>query len=157
MTTSNDQALNLAIKANNYKRGGNHLLKALAGVQKVLEDLFGDYAQFQFTHKHVTYLENLATSNVGEYGPALCFGHSDMLPKPLPDVWSSAGDGFYLHRDFKIWINTATRSEIIKVAADLPDFLKALAKFLDDKGKINDKSGAEIDKIVSAITDALDG
>ena len=153
-----DQLLNLAEKAANYKRGGNHLLKALRQVEHILENLLGDYSQFRFiSTKSVAYLGNLATSNIGVYGSALCFVESRQQDryKPLPASWTEAGSGFYLHNDFHVWIDTATRSEIAKIAANLPDFLQSLAEFLEEKGTQNEISASEIEKIAGALRAAV--
>ena len=150
--------LNLAEKAANYKRGGNHLLHAINEVGEILESFFEDYVQFRFIHERVAYLANVASSNVGEYGPALCYVQDSCKEpqrfKPMPSQWSSSGDGFYLHNDFKAWIDTATRAEIVKVAETLPAFLGSLADFLEEKGAVNDKSATEIAKIASNLRDA---
>lgn len=152
--------LNLAEKAANYKRGGNHLLHAVKAVEEILESFFEDYVQFRFIHENVAYLNNVASSNVGEYGPALCYtqdctGHQRF--KPMPPQWSSSGGGFYLHNDFHVWIDTATRAEVVKVAENLPAFLNSLADFLEEKGDINDKSAIEIAKIAGNLRTATQG
>lgn len=156
-----DQILNLAEKAANYKRGGNHLLKAIGKVQDALIDLFADYSQFRFVDEPVAFLNNLASSNIGAYGPALVYVqpyHNEINReryKPMPPNWQDAGSGFYLHNDFHVWIDYATRSDIIKAATGLVAFLKSLAAFLDEKGAINDKSATEIEKIVNSLRDAI--
>lgn len=154
-----DKVLDLAEKAASYKRGGNHLLKAIEQVEQVLTSLFGDYGQFRFIHERVAYVGNVASSNVGDYGEALCYvddreGHQRF--KPMPSKWSAAGGGFYLHNDFHVWIGKATRVEVVKVAEGLPAFLKSLADFLEKKGAINDKSATEIEKIVDAIRTSVE-
>ena len=155
------KVLNLAEKAASYKRGGNHLLKAIQEVEEVLTSLFGEYSQFRFIHDCTVYMVNLATSNIGTYGEALCYvqdhGEGHQRFKPMPPQWSAAGEGFYLHNDFHCWIDQATRAEIVKVAENLPAFLKALAAFLEDKGAMNDKSAAEIQKIASNLRAATNG
>ena len=156
-----DQILNLAEKAANYRRGGNHVLKAISKVENVLIDLFADYDQFRFVDTHVGFLNNLATSNIGVYGPALVYvethhNKTRKSYKPLPPSWESAGSGFYLHNDFKIWIDYATRSDIVQVATDLVAFLKSLASFLEEKGTVNDTSATEIEKIVDAIRTSME-
>jgi len=153
-----DKVLNLAEKAASYKRGGNHLLKAINQVEEILKSLFEDYGQFRFIHERVAYVENVASSKVGEYGEALCYvdareGYTQF--KPMPSQWSAAGGGFYLHNDFHVWIAKATRAEIVKVAEGLSDFLKSLADFLDEKGTLNDKSASEIEKIANSLRDAI--
>ncbi len=155
-----DQVLSLAKKAASYKRGGNHLLKAIEEIEEVLTSLFGEYTQFRFIHKCVGYVANLANSNVGAYGPALCYaeqhGEGRARFKPMPSQWSDAGSGFYLHNDFHVWIDTATRSEIVRVATNLPDFLRSLADFLEEKGNINTKSAESISKIVENLRNAAE-
>jgi len=153
-----DKVLDLAEKAASYKRGGNHLLKAINQVEEVLKSLFGDYGQFRFIHECVAYVENVASSNVGEYGEALCYvdareGYTQF--KPMPSQWSAAGGGFYLHNDFHVWIGKATRVEVVKVAEGLPAFLKSLADFLEKKGALNDTSATEIEKIANSLRDAI--
>ncbi len=142
-----EKVLDLAEKAASYKRGGNHLLKAIQGVEDILSNLFGEYTQFRFIHKSVAYVGNVTSSNIGDYGPALCYvqergGHQEL--KPMPSEWSAAGDGFYLHNDFHAWINKATRSDVVEVAADLPAFLNGLAGFLEGEGTLNDLAALEI-------------
>lgn len=153
-----EKVLALAEKAASYKRGGNHLLKAINEVEEVLTSLFGDYAQFRFIHERVAYVENVASSKVGDYGEALCYvdareGYTQF--KPMPSQWSAAGGGFYLHNDFHVWIAKATRAEIVKVAENLPTFLKSLADFLEKKGALNDKSATEIEKIANSLREAI--
>lgn len=153
-----EKVLDLAEKAANYKRGGNHLLKAIQEVQEILTSLFGEYTQFRFIHESVAYLANLASSNVGHYGEALCYvqdhgeGHQGF--KPMPSEWSTAGGGFYLHGDFHTWISQATRVEVVKVAENLPAFLNSLAGFLEEKATINGKSATEIQEIASNLRTA---
>ena len=153
------KVLDLAEKAASYKRGGNHLLKAIQEVEEILTSLFGEYTQFRFIHECVAYVANVASSNVGDYGEALCYlqdhGQGHQRQKPMPSQWSNAGGGFYLHNDFHVWIDTATRTEVVKVAKNLPAFLKSLADFLEEKGTINDKSADEIIKIAHSLRSAV--
>ena len=150
--------LNLAEKAANYKRGGNHLLYAINAVQEVLDNLFDEYSQFRFIDGCIGYVANLASSNVGVYGPALCYlqdhGEGHQRFKPMPPCWSEAGSGFYLHNDFHCHIDCATRAEIVKVACNLPEFLKRLGEFLEEKGTLNDKSADEVQKIADGLKKA---
>ncbi len=150
--------LHLAEKAASYKRGGDHLLQAIKQVDEVLTTVFGEYTQFRFIQDSVAYLANLASSNVGNYGEALCYvqdhGEGHQRFKPMPPCWSEAGSGFYLHNDLHCWIDCATRVEVVKVAKNLPAFLKALAEFLEEKGALNDKSAIEIQKIADNLRNA---
>jgi len=154
-----DKVLDLAEKAASYKRGGNHLLKAITEIEEVLTSLFGDYSQFRFIHECVAYLENVASSNVGDYGEALCYvedhGEGHRVFKPMPSQWKFAGGGLYLHGDFHVWINKATRAEVVRVAEGLPAFLKSLADFLEKKGALNDRSATEIEKIANSLREAI--
>ena len=153
-----EKVLDLAEKAASYKRGGNHLLKAINEVEKVLIEIFDEYGQFRYINEDVAYLGNVASSNVGEYGPALCYvdtreGYTQF--KPMPSTWADSGGGFYLHNDFHAWINKATRVEVVKVAIGLPDFLLSLAEFLEEKGSINNKSAEVIEKIAANLRNAV--
>lgn len=157
LLASTKKVLDLADKAASYKRGGNHLLKAIQEVEEVLINLFGEYTQFRFIYMSLAYVGNVTSSNVGDYGAALCYalergGHREF--KPMPSTWASAGDGFYLHNDFHVWINKATRAEVVKVAENLPAFLNSLADFLEGKGALNDKSATEIQKIAANLRTA---
>ncbi len=155
----NDQILNLAEKAAGYKRGGNHLLKAINEIEQYLVNLFDNYSQFRFIDEPVAFLNNLVNSNIGQYGPALVYvdAHNNKMSrdrfKPMPPTWGDAGRGFYLHNDFHIWIDYATRSDIIDVATALVAFLKGLADFLEAKGAENEISAAAIETIANALAE----
>ncbi len=153
-----ERILDLAEKAASYKRGGNHLLKAISQVEEILKTLFEGYTQFRFIHECVAYVENVASSNIGDYGEALCYvddREGYQLFKPMPSQWSAAGGGFYLHNDFHVWINKATRVEVVKVAENLSAFLKSLADFLEKKGVLNDKSATEIQSIACSLRESI--
>lgn len=159
----NDQLLNLAEKAAGYKRGGKHLLKAIQEIQEILTNLFDGYSQFRFVDEPIAFLNNLATSNIGEYGPALVY--VDALEnkllrnrerfKPMPPSWEESGNGFYLHNDFKVWIDCATRSDIVYFTEKLPSFLNSLANFLEEKGNENDLSASKIQEIANSLRAAI--
>lgn len=155
-----EDLLQLAEKAASYKRGGNHLLEAIETVETVLVNLFEDYSQFRFIEGCVGYVNNLMDSKVGSYGPALCYvrdhGGGHTLMKPLPEKWSNAGSGCYLHGDFHAWYDRATRAEIVKVAANLVAFLQKLAAFLKEKGVENQASATDIERIALKLPLALD-
>lgn len=151
-----DHLTTLANKAASYRRGGNHLLKAIDQIEDILVKCFGDYQQFRFTHEHIAFVVNLECSNVGEYGPALCYVSNRDRLKPMPETWREAGGSYYLHSDFSVTINDATRSEIWKVAKALPAFLEALATFLGDKAAENEEKAASLERIADAIKKALD-
>ena len=161
MTKKNtpDPILTLAQKAADYRTGGDHVLKAIAQVEKILADVFGEYDQFRYTHSRISFVANLATSNVGEYGPALCYverrDDNASSRKPMPPTWADAGAGFYLHQDFRVRINNATRSEINHVATGLLGFLEALATFLVEKKLVNHTNAKKIETVASAINTAL--
>lgn len=154
-----ERILDLAEKAASYRRGGNHLLKAISQVEEILTSVLSDYTQFRFIHESVAYVGNVASSNVGQYGEALCYvddrGEGHQRFKPMPPCWADAGSGFYLHNDFHAWIDTATRAEIVKIAMGLPAFLESLADFLEKKGAINKKSATEIEKIANSLRESI--
>ena len=156
--TEND-LLQLAEKAASYTRGGDHLIKSIEKIERVLIEVFEHYSQFRFVNGCVGYVNNLLDSKVGSYGGALCYvqdhGSGKMVMKPLPLRWSDAGSGSYLHGDFHAWYDRATRAEIVRLAAHLRTFLEALAAFLKEKTEENEATAIDIVQIADILAGAL--
>lgn len=121
---------NLERNALSYCEAGNLLVLRIRKVEETLERQLPPC--FTFTHGPIKWHSEFATSNRGSFGPTLAY-IDDHRSRPIPDKWEDAGKSEYLHGDYNVCIDYATRDEILEVASALPEFLEALNESLRAK------------------------
>lgn len=141
----------LSEKAAAYKRGGQAMLDTLAKIGDVIDK--HRPRNFNFSNGPVAFRCNVASSNVGYYGPSLCYIQKGYDPpyRPTPEVWDRAGDWFYLHDDFNTRLRYAHRDEIKTIAEHIPKFLSAMLEHFDEQTKAYAEITETLTKMLSAV------
>ena len=146
----------LVEKSAAYKIGGEHMTEAIIDVERELKAILPD--PFKFTFDRITFTMNYTSSNIGDYGSAICYvaapdyEYDNPILRPIPESWREAGGSFFLHNDFNVPIKNASRQNIKFVARGLPAFIKALCRHLETEHVQMAKATATLRKMLEAVS-----